>query len=242
MVKEKLDILAIGVHPDDVELGCGGTVIKHIKLGYKVGILDLTQGELGSRGSAELRLKEAEKARKYAGALVRENIGLKDGLFINDETSKMKIIEVIRKYQPDIVLANTVKDRHPDHSRAATLISESCFLSGLIKINTEIQGEKQSKWRPKKIFHYVQDQYVEPDFLVDVTDHFEDKMKMVLCFESQFYSTDDSSQVKTPISGKDFLEFLEARAKEFGRKIGVKYAEGFVDNSFVGISDITKVL
>ncbi len=241
MVKQKLDILAIGVHPDDIELGCGGTVIKHIDLGYKVGLLDLTQGELGTRGSGPLRLKEAEDARKYAGALARENLGFADGFFVNDRQHKLEIIKVIRKYQPDIVLSNAMIDRHPDHGNASKLIGEACFLSGLMKIETEVNGVVQEKWRPRKVFNYIQDYHIEPNFVVDVSEQFERKMEMVLCFKSQFYDP-GAGGVQTPISSKEFFDSLRGRALAHGRRIGVKYAEGFTSDAYIGVEDITTLL
>ncbi len=233
----KLDILAIGVHPDDVELGCGATIIKHITQGYKVGILDLTQGELGTRGTAEIRMKEAESARALAGVLVRENIGLEDGFFTNDKASKLAIIKAIRKYQPDIVLANAVSDRHPDHGKAADLVRESCFLSGLGKIETVYNDTVQDKWRPKQMYHYIQDYHIEPDLVVDVSDFLDKKFDMIMCFESQFYNP-DSKEDETPISGKQFLEHLRGRAIDHGRRIGVKYGEGFTSDTYVGVNNL----
>ncbi|MBT8231758.1 MAG: bacillithiol biosynthesis deacetylase BshB1 [Saprospiraceae bacterium] len=241
MVKNKLDILAIGVHPDDVELGCGATLLKHLDLGYKIGILDLTKGELGTNGSAELRLQEANAAKEFAGIQVRDNLGFADGFFINDKAHKIEIIKVIRKYQPDIILSNAIMDRHPDHGNASKMISEACFLSGLIKIETQIDGERQDKWRPKKVYNYIQDYQLEPDFVVDISDHFERKIEMVLCFKSQFYNPKDIGE-QTPISSKSFLEHLRGRAAGFGRRINVKYAEGFTSSSYIGIDDITKIL
>ncbi len=237
----KLDILAIGVHPDDVELGCGATILKQIALGYKVGILDLTQGELGTRGNAKLRLEEAENARAYAGALVRENIGLADGFFSNDRDSKIKIIQIIRKYQPEIILANAVKDRHPDHGNAAKLIYEACFLSGLLKIETQWDNKVQEKWRPRKLFNYIQDFDLVPHVVVDVSDYIEQKIEMVLHFRSQFY-TSDKNEPETPISSKDFIDNLRGRARAHGRRIGVKYGEGFTCENFIGTDDIMKIL
>jgi len=241
MVKNKLDILAIGVHPDDIELGCGGTVLKHIDLGYKVGILDLTQGELGTRGSGSLRLEEAESARKYAGAMVRENLGFADGFFVNDKQHKLEIIKILRKYQPDIILSNAIRDRHPDHGNASKMISEACFLAGLLKIKTELDGEEQNKWRPRKVFNYIQDYHIEPNFVVDISEYFERKMEMVLCFKSQFYDP-NSGGVQTPISSKAFFDSLRGRALAHGRRIGVQYAEGFTTAEYIGVEDITTLL
>ena len=238
----KLDILAIGVHPDDVELGCGGTVIKHIDLGYKVGILDLTQGELGTRGNAKLRLQEAEDAKNYAGVLIRENIALADGFFQNDKESKLEIIKVIRKYQPDIVLTNAINDRHPDHANANKLTNEACFLSGLSKIETfNEDGSKQTHWRPRKNLSYIQDFYIEPDVVVDISGYLERKFEMIACFKSQFFDP-QSKELDTPISDPNFLENLKGRALEMGRRIGVSHGEGFTSRSFIGVDDITQVL
>ncbi|HRN42992.1 MAG TPA: bacillithiol biosynthesis deacetylase BshB1 [Vicingus sp.] len=233
----KLDILAIGVHPDDVELSCSGTILKHIAQGKKVGILDLAIGELGSRGSGELRLIEAAKAAKVLGVSVRDNIGLADGFFRNTKESQLEIIKIIRKYQPKVVLANAINDRHPDHGRAAKLISEACFYSGLVKIETELNGKKQEKWRPTAVYHYIQDRYIEPDFVIDVTDFVAKKIESIQCFGSQFYNP-DSDEPQTPISGEYFMEFIGARMMQFGREIGVKYAEGFTAERYVGVDDI----
>lgn len=233
----KLDILAIGVHPDDVELSCSGTILKHIAQGKNVGILDLTIGELGSRGSGELRLIEANKAAKVLGVSVRENIGLADGFFKNDKESQLEIIKMIRKYKPEVVLANAIKDRHPDHSRASILISDACFYSGLIKIETIFGGVKQENWRPKAVYHYIQDKFIEPDFVVDITDFVDGKIEAIKCFSSQFYDP-NSKEPKTPISGEDFYDFIKARMMQFGREIGVKYAEGFTTDRYVGVEDM----
>jgi len=241
MMSLKLDILAIGVHPDDVELGCSGTILKHIAQGKKVGILDLTQGELGSRGSAELRLVEAANAAKILGVVARENLGYADGFFKNDKEHQLGIIEIVRKYQPDVVLANAPKDRHPDHGRASQLISEACFYSGLLKIETELAGEKQAHWRPKAVYHYIQDRYLKPDFVVDVSAYVDKKMEAIMAFSSQFYNP-VSDEPKTPISGEDFLNSVKARMIGLGRDIGVDYAEGFVVERVVGVEDITSLL
>ncbi|MCB0402365.1 MAG: bacillithiol biosynthesis deacetylase BshB1 [Flavobacteriales bacterium] len=237
----KLDILAIGVHPDDVELSCSGTILKHIAQGKKVGILDLTQGELGSRGNAALRLQEAAKAAEIQGVAIRENLGFADGFFENNPAHQIELIKIIRKYQPDVVLANAVSDRHPDHGRASELISESCFYSGLVKIETELDGQVQEKWRPKAVYHYIQDRYIKPDFVVDVTPYAGTKMKAILAFSSQFYDP-DSTAPETPISGKDFLHVVEAKMAILGREIGVKYAEGFTVERIPGVEDLTTLL
>lgn len=223
---QKLDILAIGVHPDDIELACSGTLLKSIAAGKKVGLLDLTRGELGSRGSAELRDEEAANAAQLMGAVVRENCRMKDGFFQHTEANLLKIIEVIRAWQPDIVLANAISDRHPDHGRAAKLIADACFLSGLLRIETTRNNQNQEKWRPSAVYHYIQDYHIKPDFVIDITDFVEKKMELILAFKSQFYNP-DSKEAETPISGKAFLDFLYARATDFGRPAGIKYAEGY---------------
>ncbi|MCF8461961.1 MAG: bacillithiol biosynthesis deacetylase BshB1 [Flavobacteriales bacterium] len=228
----KLDILAFGAHPDDVEISCSGTILKHIDLGYKCGIIDLTQGELGTRGSGELRLQEAERAKAILGIEARENLGFADGFFLNDREHQLPIIKMIRKYQPEIVLANSVHDRHPDHGKAAKLVADACFLAGLIKIETG-----QEAWRPRVVYHYIQDVYIHPDLTVDITPYFDKKMESIKAYTSQFY-TPDSDLPETPISGKDFLDFLIGRAKLVGRPIGAKYAEGFTTARNVGVKNL----
>lgn len=240
MKKIKLDILAIGVHPDDVELGCGATILKQVDLGYKVGIVDLTKGELGSRGSAALRMKEAKAAMKYAGVLVRENLGMADGFFENTKSNKLKIIKAIRTYQPDIVLSNAVSDRHPDHGRASEMIREACFLAGLVKIKTTANRKAQTKWRPRKVFNYIQDHHLEPDIVIDVSGYIDKKIELVQCFGSQFYTSKKGPQ--TPISSKAFIDGLKGRAMAYGRRIGVEHGEGFTCAEYVGVEDIMKIL
>jgi len=237
----KLDILAFSAHPDDIELAASGTVLAHIAQGKKVGIIDLTQGELGTRGSAEIRLKEVEVSNKILGIHVRENLKFRDGFFVKDETHLLKVIEMIRKYQPEIVLANAVSDRHIDHGRAADLIEDACFLSGLIKIETSNDRKKQKAWRPKSVYHYIQDNYISPDFIIDITPFFEKKMESIKAFSSQFYDP-NSKEPMTPISSKDFLDFLEARSRQFGRAIGVTYGEGFTVKRPIGVKDMTTLL
>ena len=240
----KLDILAIGVHPDDSELSCSGTLIKHVDLGYKVGILDLTQGELGSRGSAELRLQEANAAKELMGILVRENINIGDGFFHKEKENLLKIIEYIRLWKPEIVLANAISDRHPDHGRGAELVARACFLSGLIKINTHspIDGNVQEKWRPKNVYHYIQDNYSTPDFVVDISAYMEQKVQSILSYKSQFFlpsAEEYKDQPQTPISGKGFMDYIYAKDKVFGRSIQVDYAEGFhFSNKVPGVKDL----
>ncbi len=226
----KLDILAFAAHPDDVELACSGTLLKHIGMGKKVGLIDLTRGELGTRGTAEIRDKEAAASAKLMGASARENLDLGDGFFEHSKENTLKIIRMIRKYQPEIVLANSITDRHPDHGRAAKLVNEACFYSGLQKIVTEDKNERQMKWRPKAVYHYIQDRNLVPDFVVDITPYIEKKQELILAFRSQFYLPDSDeykNELQTPISGKVFLDFLKAKAATYGRDAGFEYAEGF---------------
>jgi len=236
----KLDLLAIGVHPDDVELGCSGTIINELKRGKKVGILDLTQGELGTRGSIETRYTEASNAAMIMGVNVRENLKMRDGFFVNDEEHKLRLISAIRKYQPDIIIGNVLHDRHPDHGRAGQMIAECSFLSGLMKISTKDEaGKEQERWRPSYVFHYLQDWYHEPDLLIDITDVFEQRMKAIEAYNTQFHTTDKSDEgVQTYISTPDFLESIVARARMFGKRIGVKYAEGFISEKSIGIRNL----
>ena len=222
----KLDILAFGAHPDDVELAASGTLLKHIASGKKVGIIDLTLGKLGSRGSVELRKEEAAAASLLLQLAVRENLEMEDGFFVNDRSHQLRVVKMIRKYQPTIVLANAIEDRHPDHSKAAKLVVDACFFAGLIALKTTEAGEEQCIWRPKAIYHYIQDRYVKPDFVVDISGFWQQRMKTVLAYGSQFYSgTVEGNQ--TPISSQDFLKFLEGRAREYGRQINCEYGEGF---------------
>ena len=237
----KLDILAFAAHPDDVELSASGTVLKHIAAGKKVGIIDLTQGELGSRGTKETRKEEAAASSEILGLSVRHNLKMADGFFDISEENKRMIIEQIRKYKPEIILANAVSDRHPDHGRAAKLVSESAFLSGLVKVNTALEGVIQEPHRPKAIYHYIQDYYMKPDLVVDITDYFDQKMQSILAFKTQFFDP-NSSEPDTPISGKDFLEFVESRMREFGRPIGVKYGEGFTVERYPGVDLLTDLI
>ena len=237
----KLDILAFGAHPDDVELGCGATLAKEIALGKKVGIIDLTQGELGTRGSAELRFKEAEKARQILGAEVRENLGFADGFFKNDKEHQLEIIKILRKYQPDVVLCNAIDDRHIDHPKGSSLVSDACFLSGLIKIQTVVDGVIQDKWRPKQVYHYIQWKNIEPDFVVDVSDFMTTKEKAVLAYSSQFYDP-KSNEPETPITSKNFTESVIYRAKDLGRLIGVEYAEGFTAERYMAVESLDKLI
>lgn len=233
----KLDILAVGVHPDDVELGCGGTLIKHIKQGYKVGILDLTRGELGTRGSADIRTQELTAAAEILGVSVRENTDFADGFFTNDKAHQLAIIEVIRKYQPEILLINATSDRHPDHGRAAKLTADAAFLSGLARVETTANGQAQAAWRPKNVYNYIQAYRHEPAFVVDITDEMDQKMESVLAYKSQFYNP-DSNEPETFISSQGFMELVKARASEFGTLAGFQYAEGFTAARYPGVTNL----
>ena len=233
----KIDILAIGIHPDDVELSCSGTIAKHIALGKKVGILDLTRGELGTRGNAELRTKEANEAAIILGVSFRTQLNLKDCFFENNEENQKKIIEIIRKHQPEIILCNAISDRHPDHGRASKLVSEASFYSGLIKIETHTDNKIQQAWRPKAVYHYIQDQYIHPDFVIDISDFIDIKHKAIMAYSSQFYNP-SSNEPETPISSKHFIESVNSKMSILGRDIGVKFAEGFTVNRYPGINSL----
>lgn len=230
----KIDILAFGVHPDDVELGCAGTLVSAVAQGKKVAVVDLTRGELGTRGSAEIRDKEAAAAAQAMGLHARENLEMADGFFQNDEAHVRKVITVIRKYQPDIVLCNAPEDRHPDHGRSSRLVSDATFLSGLRKIETVYNRERQEYWRPAYVFHYIQDRYLKPDFLFDISETYKQKIKAILCYATQFNTT-DTSEPQTYISDPDFLDVIKARALMFGKRIGVKYAEGYLTTKMIGV-------
>ncbi|MEO6130819.1 MAG: bacillithiol biosynthesis deacetylase BshB1 [Saprospiraceae bacterium] len=225
----KVDILFIAAHPDDVELCCAGTVFSHIAQGYTVGIIDLTQGELGTRGNAAIRAEEAALASSIMGISFRENLELRDGFFDFSESGKLAIIRAIRNHQPEIVITNAIRDRHPDHGRAAQLVKECCFLSGLPKIEVNAGGQSLSAWRPRHVYHMIQDHYLSPDICVDITPYIDKKTEAVMAFKSQFHNP-VSEEPYTPISGLDFQEFLKARAREMGRLIGVEFAEGFTSN------------
>ncbi|GAA0750153.1 bacillithiol biosynthesis deacetylase BshB1 [Gaetbulibacter jejuensis] len=233
----KLDILAIGAHPDDVELGCGATIAKEIANGKTVGIIDLTRGELGTRGTVETRKEEAENSAKILGVSVRENLGFADGFFINDKKHQLEVIKMIRKYQPEVVLCNAIDDRHIDHGKGSKLVSDACFLSGLTKIETEIEGEPQEQWRPKHVYHYIQWKTIEPDFVVDVSDVIDIKMKSVLAYKTQFYDPSNTAP-NTPISSKNFTDSVKYRARDLGRLIGVEFAEGFTVERYVAVNSI----
>jgi bacillithiol biosynthesis deacetylase BshB1 len=237
----KLDILAFGAHPDDIELGCGATIAKEVSLGKKVGIVDLTQGELGTRGSAELRIIEANNAAKILGVSVRENIGFADGFFTNDKKHQLEIIKMIRKYQPDIVLCNAIDDRHIDHGKGSKLVSDACFLSGLVKIETELEGKQQEKWRPKQVYHYIQWKNIVPDFVIDVTGFIHKKQAAVLAYSSQFYDP-NSKEPESPITSKTFIESINYRSRDLGRLIGVEYAEGFTSERYVAAENLSKLI
>ena len=233
----KLDILAFGAHPDDVELGCAGTILKEISLGKKVGIVDLTRGELGTRGSVAIRDQEAKAAAKILGVVARENLDMRAGFFVNDDKHQLEIIKMIRKYQPEIVLCNAIDDRHIDHGKGSKLVSDACFLSGLMKIETQLNGEKQTAWRPKIVYHYIQWKNIEPDFVVDITGFTEKKIEAILAYGSQFYDA-NSKEPESPISSKNFLESLNYRSRDLGRLSGVEHAEGFTVERCLAVNSL----
>jgi len=233
----KLDILAFGAHPDDVELGCAGTILKEISLGKTVGIIDLTRGELGTRGTAEIRDHEANAAGKILGVSVRENLEMRDGFFVNDEKHQLEIIKMIRKYQPEIVLCNAIDDRHIDHSKGSKLVSDACFLSGLLKIETTVEGEEQKAWRPKLVYHYIQWKNIEPDFVVDITGFTDKKIEAILAYSSQFYDA-NSNEPESPITSKNFFESLNYRSRDLGRLTGVDHAEGFTVERYLAVNSL----
>ncbi|MCR5861909.1 bacillithiol biosynthesis deacetylase BshB1 [Flavobacterium sp. J372] len=237
----KLDILVFGAHPDDAELSCGATIAKEISLGKKVGIIDLTRGELGTRGSAELRDKEAADAAKILGVQVRENLRFRDGFFINDEAHQLEIIKMIRKYQPEIVICNAVDDRHIDHGKGSKLVSDACFLSGLIRIETQLDNQPQQAWRPKLVYHYIQWKNLVPDFVVDVTGFMDVKVQSLMAYSSQFYDP-ESKEPPTPIATKNFKDSILYRAADLGRLINTDYAEGFTVERYVAVSRITDLI
>lgn len=236
-----VDILAFGAHPDDVELSCAGTLIKHIKLGYSVAIVDLTRGELGTRGSAELRDKEAAEAAEIMGVKYRENLNMRDGFFVNDEQHQFAVARMIRKYKPRVVFCNAIEDRHPDHGKASKLVSDACFIAGLVKVKTELEGVEQTAHRPTSVYHYIQDRYLKPDVLVDISDEMEQRMNAIKAYSSQFYNP-DSVEPGTAISSKEFMQMLESRPAEWGRIIGVKYAEGFTVERLIGVENIFSIM
>lgn len=233
----KLDILVFGAHPDDVELGCSGTIAKEISLGKKVGIIDLTRGELGTRGSAEIRDREAKKAAEILRVSIRENLGFRDGFFVNDEKHQLEIIKMIRKYRPEIVLCNAIQDRHIDHAKGSKLVSDACFLSGLRKIETELNREIQQAWRPKVVYHYIQWENIEPDFVVDISGFMQHKIDAVMAYDSQFYNPESKEPV-SPITSKNFLDSVTYRAQDLGRLVGVDYAEGFTVERYLAVNSL----
>ena len=237
----KLDILAFGAHPDDVELGCGATIAKEISLGKKVGIVDLTRGELGTRGSAEIRDKEAKKAAKILKVAVRENLNFSDGFFINNKEHQLKIIEMLRKYQPDIVLCNAIDDRHIDHGRGSKLVSDACFLSGLRKVETNLNGSSQTAWRPKLVYHYIQWKNITPDFVVDVSGFMDTKLEAVKAYSSQFYDPNSKEPV-SPITSENFIDSIKYRAQDLGRLVGTDFAEGFTTERYLAIKKLDDLI
>ena len=237
----KADILAIGAHPDDVELSCSGTIAKEISAGKKVVIIDLTKGELGTRGSEKIRDLESKKAGEILKISDRKNLGLKDGFFHNSDENKIKLVRLIRFYKPKIVLCNSINDRHPDHGRASKLVVESCFLSGLKKVTTKFQDIAQQPWKPLNIYHYVQWNLEIPDFIVDISDFLDIKLKSVQCYSSQFYDP-ESKEPKTPISTQNFLESIKYRSANFGRIIGADHGEGFVANRKLAVASISDLI
>jgi bacillithiol biosynthesis deacetylase BshB1 len=234
----KLDILVLSAHPDDAELGCGGTIAKHVALGHKVGLVDFTRGELGTRGTPETRAVEAANAAKILGVEVRENLGLKDGFFRNDSDHQLKVIQAIRKFKPDVVLCNAIYDRHVDHGKGASLAYDACFLSGLVKIETtDEQGKKQEAWRPKVVYHYIQSQLIEPDFIVDISGYWDTKIEAIKAFKTQFFDP-NSEEPETYISSPAFLKMVESRALEFGHALGVKHGEGYTTRRYLGVDNL----
>ena len=237
----KLDILAFGAHPDDVELGCGGTIAKEVSLGKKVGIIDLTRGELGTRGTVATRDQESAKAAQILGASIRENLNMRDGFFVNDEEHQLTVIRIIRKYQPEIVLCNAIEDRHIDHGKGSKLVSDACFLSGLRQIRTAIDNNEQGAWRPKVVYHYLQWKNLEPDFVVDISEFNEKRVQAILAYSSQFYDP-NSKEPETPIATKNFRESLDYRPRDFGRLIGKEYAEGFTTERYLGVNSLADLI
>ena len=234
----KLDILVVAAHPDDAELGCGGTIAKHASQGYKVGIVDLTQGELGTRGSVESRRQEAQDASKILGVVLRENLKLRDGFFRNDEDHQLKLIQAIREYRPEIVLANAIYDRHTDHAKGANLSYDASFLAGLAKIRTHnLDGTEQEPWRPKQIYHFIQSIFVEPDFIVDISDYWDHKIRAIQAFKTQFFDP-TSKEPETYISKPGFIKMVESRAVEFGHAIGTPYGEGYTVRRYPGVKSL----
>jgi len=237
----KLDFLAFGVHPDDVELSCAGVLLVEKSNNHSTGIIDLTQGELGTRGTAEIRVQESAAASEILGVDIRENLEMADGFFRNDEEHQKKIIEVIRKYQPDIIFCNAPEDRHPDHGRSASLVADAAFLSGLVKIETKEEGRTQDPWRPKYVFHYIQDRYLQPDIIVDISTVFDKKLEAIRAYSTQFYNPDMKGP-ETYISKPGFIDSIIYRARMFGKLIGVEYGEGFVSDKIIGIKSFNALI
>lgn len=238
----KLDVLAIGAHPDDVELGCSGTLIGEVKRGKKVGVVDLTQGELGTRGTVETRYREASEAARIMGVSVRENLKMRDGFFVNDEDHQLQLISILRKYQPEIVIGNILEDRHPDHGKAGNLIYDACFLSGLTQVKTKDEkGTEQEKWRPKYLLHYIQDRFYEPDIIIDVTEVWEQRMEAVKAYTTQFHSH-QGSEPQTYISSPEFMDAIISRARLLGKRIGVQFAEGFISKKNIGLRNLDALI
>jgi len=233
----KLDILAFGAHPDDVELSCGGTIIKHVRAGKKAGIVDLTRGELGTRGSVEVRAAEAAAAAKIIGLSIRENLQFADGYFVNDKAHQLEVVKMIRRYNPEIVLCNAIEDRHPDHGKASKLVSDACFLAALLKVETKDGNTPQQPWRVKGVYHYIQDRSIKPDFVIDITEVMDQRTEAIMCFKSQFYNP-DSKEPETPISSEKFQDYLFGKAVAFGRSISVRYAEGFTVERTPGVDSL----
>lgn len=240
MSANNLDILCITAHPDDAEIGMGGTILRHLHMGYAVGIIDLTVGELGTRGSGEIRKQEAADAARLMGVELRYQLGLRDGFFRADEESLLKVVSVIRRHRPRIVLTNAVQDRHPDHGRGSHLVTEACFLSGLRRIATQYEGEEQEQWRPRAVYHCIQDRWIQPDLVVDVSDFWSKKMDVLASFKSQFHDPKSTEPV-SPISVPEFLPTLEGRARDMGRLIGVPFGEGFTVERAAGVGDLLQL-
>ncbi len=237
----KLDILVFAAHPDDAELGCSGTIAAHIAAGYKCGIVDLTKGEMGTRGTQQLRMEEANKSSKILSIQVRENLGFADIKFLNDWDHQIEVIKMIRKYRPEIILANAIKDRHPDHAKGAELVQQAFFKSGLNKIRTDLNGVGQESYRPKNLYHYIQSDYIEPSFIIDISNYWDIKLNSIKAFKSQFLNQ-ENDEPETYISNPGFLSFIEARAKEFGHRIGTGYGEGFTKSTTPGVKDMFSLL
>lgn len=237
----QIDILAFGAHPDDVELSCSGTLMSHIAMGKTVGIIDLTQGELGTRGTAELRLQEATDAAKIMGVTIRENLRMADGFFNNDKAHQLEIVKIIRKYKPQVIFANALSDRHPDHGKGGRLVADACFIAGLLKVETELEGVNQEPHRPAAVYHYTQFRPIEPHFIVDISDYMDKKMDCIMAYGSQFYKP-GSNEPETVISSAHFIKNVEERASDFGRQIGVRYGEGFTCESKLGISNVFNLM